>query len=98
MMSEPQLIQEHLNDLADRSMATAGRGGFYELYAQDFSVAVDAWIGTLPDAHREIAQELASKHADYVPDRPGRWVYDSDDNDIRYVQQPRRAKLHAPEC
>lgn len=96
MTSKRRHLQERLNDLTDRSMATAGRGGFDELYAQHFSVAVGAWIGTLPDAHRKLAQELASKHADYVPDRPGQWVYDGEDNDICHVQQPRRSYDRRP--
>jgi hypothetical protein len=45
-----------------------------------------------------MAQELANQHTDYFPDRPGRWVYDREDNDIRYIQKPRRSKPSAPQC
>lgn len=75
-------------DLAQLVNSVHVGGSFYELHAQALCDAVDAWMEHQPSAHREFAKELASKHPDYEPNRKGRWVYDSEENDIHFVPTP----------
>ena len=83
--SAHQAMREDLAQVVD---SVHVGGGFYELHAQALCDAVDAWIEHQPAAHREFAKDLAGKHLDYEPNRTGRWIYDSEENDIHFVRTP----------
>ncbi len=82
---QEKMLQE-LDEMAGEASYRI-RGGFFELYAQAFSDAVDEWIENQPNLQRQtLARDLATKNSDYFPDRTGRWLYDAENNDIYYVE------------
>jgi len=79
-------LQAHLDRLA--AEASRGSGLFYELYAQNFTDAVDDWLEGLPEADRLLAKPLLAA-TDYIENATGYWEYDAEEGDINFVQTSR---------
>ncbi len=75
-------MKEQLEQLAKK--ASRGAGLFYELYAQNFTEAVDEWLDRLSEAERALGKTLLAS-TDYNEKPTGRWAYDPEEGDIHFL-------------
>ena len=64
--------------------ASRGCGQFYELYAQNFTYAIDRWLPTLREGELDIVMDLLKTRC-YEPNAGGYWEYDAEENDVIFV-------------
>jgi hypothetical protein len=73
-----------------RKEANKGCGLYYELYAQNFTDAVDSLASRAKRTDlREYIRGQAEKSGDYVPSETGRWKYDYQLEDVRFCPAER---------